>query len=74
MQKMRFSVSITAEQYQLYYQGSAKFVRVQTEDGRSLKFPASELQKFVTHDGIEGRFEIVFNDQHKLVSLNRFEL
>lgn len=71
MQKMRFSVSITAEQYQLYYQGAAKFVRVQTEDGRSLKFPAAELQKFVTHDGIDGRFEIVFNDQHKLVSLNR---
>lgn len=71
MQKMRFSVSITAEQYQSYYQGAAKFVRVQTEDGRSLKFPAAELQKFVTHNGIEGRFEIVFNDQHKLVSLNR---
>ena len=71
MQKIRFSISITPEQYQLYYQGSAKFVRVQTEDGRSLKFPAAELQKFVTHNGIDGRFEIVFNDQHKLVSLNR---
>ena len=71
MQKMRFNISITAEQYQAYYQGSAKFVRVQTEDGRSLKFPASELQKFVTHNGIEGRFEIIFNDQHKLVSLNK---
>ena len=71
MQKMRFNILITAEQYQAYYQGSAKFVRVQTEDGRSLKFPASELQKFVTHNGIEGRFEIIFNDQHKLVSLNK---
>ena len=71
MKKMRFTILITAEQYQSYYQGTAKFVRVQTEDGRSLKFPAAELQKFVTHDGIEGRFEIIFNDLHKLVSLNK---
>jgi len=71
MKKMRFSLSISAEQYQSYYRGSAKFVRVQTEDGRSLKFPASELQRFIMHDGIQGYFEIVFNDQHKLVSLSR---
>lgn len=71
MQKMRFSISISAEKYQMYYQGSAKFVRVRSEDGRSLKFPASELQKFVSHSGIEGRFEIVFDDQHKLVSLKK---
>ncbi len=71
MKKMRFSLSISAEQYQSYYRGSAKFVRVQTEDGRSLKFPASELQKFILHDGIQGRFEIIFSDQHKLLSLNK---
>ena len=71
MKKMRFSMSLSAQQYLAYYQGAAKFIWVETEDGRSLKFPASELQKFVTHDGIQGRFEIVFNDQHKLVSLQR---
>jgi len=68
---MRFSLNISTEQYQSYYRGSAKFVWVQTEDGRSLKFPASELQRFIMRDGIQGYFEIVFNDQHKLVSLNR---
>ena len=71
MQRMRFSLSISTEQYQAYYQGSAKFVRVQAEDGRSLKFPADKLQQFVLHDGIKGRFEIVFDDNNKLVSLKR---
>ena len=71
MKKMRFSIDISAEKYLAYYQGSAKFVRVVTEEGLSLKFPASELQKFITHEGIQGRFEIVFNRQHKLVSMNR---
>jgi ferritin len=71
MQKMHFSLMISAEQYQSYYRGSAKFVRVQAEDGRTLKFPADRLQQFVTHEGIKGRFEIVFDKQHKLVSLKR---
>jgi len=71
MKKMCFSLDMSTEKYLAYYQGSAKFVRVITEDGLSLKFPASELQKFITHDGIQGRFEIVFNKQHKLVSMSR---
>jgi len=71
MQKMRFSISISTDQYQAYYKGSAKFVRVQADDGRWLKFPAVQLIKFVMHDGIHGRFEIIFDDNHKLVSLNR---
>ena len=64
-------MEISAEKYLAYYQGSAKFVKVLSEEGLTLKFPASELQKFVTHDGIKGRFEIVFSAQHKLVSLQR---
>lgn len=71
MQTMRFSVDISAEKYLAYYAGAAKFIRVVTEDGRTLKFPAAELQKFVTHEGIQGRFEIIFNDQHKLLKLTR---
>ena len=71
MQKMRFSINISPEKYQAYYSGSAKFVKVQTEDGLSLKFPAVNLKQFVMHDGIKGRFEIIFDDQHKLVSLRR---
>jgi len=71
MQRMRFSIAISSEQYQSYYRGVAKFVRVLSEDGRTLKFPAEKLQPFVLHDGINGRFEIVFDDQHKLVSLQR---
>ena len=71
MQRMRFSLRISTENYQAYYKGSAKFVRVQTEDGRWLKFPAIELKKFVLHDGINGHFEIIFDDNKKLVSLNK---
>lgn len=71
MQTMRFSLDISSERYLAYYQGSAKFVWVVSEDGRSLKFPAALLQKFVTHAGVQGRFEISFNAQNKLVGMRR---
>jgi len=71
MHKMHFSLDISSEKYLAYYGGAAKFVRVQAEDGRFLKFPASELQKFVSHNGIHGRFEILFSDEYKLVGLNK---
>ena len=71
MKKMRFSLDISPEKYIAYYEGAAKFVRVYTEEGLSLKFPASELQKYITRDGVQGRFEILFDDKHKLVSLKR---
>ena len=71
MQKMTFSMHLSAEKYLSYYQGSAKNVIVKAEDGRSLKFPASRLQQFVTKDGVEGRFEIVFDDGNRIVSMRR---
>ena len=71
MQKMIFSIHITAEKYLQYYQGTAKNVRVRTEDGRSLKFPANNLQQYVTRDGISGRFEMIFDNDHKIISLKK---
>ncbi|TNF34328.1 MAG: DUF2835 family protein [Gammaproteobacteria bacterium] len=71
MQRMIFQLHITAEQYQRYYQGSAKAVIVQTEDGRKLQFPANRLQKFVGHEGIHGRFQITFDNNHKIIDLSR---
>ena len=68
---MRFSLDISAPLYQSYYMGAAKFVKVRSDDGRTLRFPASALQKFVNHSGIQGRFEIVFDDRCKLVSISR---
>ena len=71
MQRMTFSMNLSAEKYQRYYQGSAKAVIVQSDDGRTLSFPINAIQKFITHDGIQGRFEIIFDDDNKLQSLNR---
>lgn len=71
MQRMRFTLRISPEEYQSYYQGVAKAVIVTSDDGRTLKFPVNALQKFVTHNGIEGFFEIMFDDNNKMIGINR---
>jgi hypothetical protein len=53
---IRFRLAISAEDYLAYYQGSAKFVLACSEDNRAIRFPASAIRKFVTHDGIFGDF------------------
>ncbi|MDH5474035.1 MAG: DUF2835 domain-containing protein [Gammaproteobacteria bacterium] len=71
MQRMTFSMNLSAEKYQRYYLGSAKAVIVQADDGRTLRFPISAIQKYVTHDGVQGHFEIIFDDNNKMTALNR---
>ena len=71
MKRMTFSMKLSAEKYLRYYEGSASAVIVQADDGRTLKFPINAIQKYVTRDGIEGRFEIIFDDNNKMQSLNR---
>ena len=71
MRKLRFNLNISAEQLLAYYQGSAKYVAVQSEDGRNVQFPVSELQPFVSHSGVQGRFEIQFTDEFKFLKLVR---
>ena len=68
---MTFTINLSAEKYLQFYQGTAKFVVVKTDDGRTLKFPANNLQQFVTKDGVNGRFEIVFSDENKIVGFRR---
>ena len=68
---IRFRLAITAEDYLAYYQGRARAVKVRSEDGRNIEFPANSLQRYLTHQGIYGLFEIRFDDNHKLIGLDR---
>ena len=68
---MTFSLNISPEKYERYYRGNAKAVIVTADDGRTLRFPAGNLQRFVTHDGIQGRFTIVFDDNNKIIEFSR---
>ncbi|HEY4731772.1 MAG TPA: DUF2835 domain-containing protein [Gammaproteobacteria bacterium] len=66
-----FSLNISADDYLEYYKGRAKHVLAQSQDGRSVRFPANALQKFLTHDGVHGRFRLLFDENHKLTGIEK---
>lgn len=54
-----------------YYRGEASAVVARTDTGQSLQFPALHVRRFITQTGIHGRFRIRFDDNHKLLNLER---
>lgn len=70
---IRFRLAIPADEYLAYYQGSAKVVVACTEDNRTVRFPASAIREFVTHNGIFGDFEISFDENNKLVAIRSLD-
>ena len=71
MRTLRFNLAISAEDYLRYYQGDARSVSAIADDGRCIKFPAEHLRPFVMHEGIQGRFELVFDENNKFIALCR---
>ena len=71
MQRLRFSISISADQFLRYYAGSADKVIVTADDGRRIQLPANSFRRFVTQEGISGEFELTLDQNNKLVDLRR---
>ena len=69
--QIRFSLDISSEDYLRYYRGSAHSVVVRAEDGRKVRFPASNLRPFVTREGVHGRFELLLDEENRLQELRR---
>lgn len=71
MQIVSFHLSISADDYLRYYQGNARKVSVISDDGHRIEFPAEHLRQFVLHDGVKGRFELVFDKDNRFVDLRK---
>ena len=64
-----FYLKLTTEEFLEYYQGYKIFVRVRTHQGFTIQFRAKHLRQWVTVDGVEGEFEIIFDKSKQFVSL-----
>ncbi len=71
MRQAFFTLHIPAAEMLRYYRGSAATVAVTAEDGTRLKFPAASLRRFVTGEGIHGRFVIRFDEANRLVGIEK---
>ncbi len=71
MNCIRFYLDIPNEDYLSYYSGHAQSISVQADDGRRIEFPAMHLREFVSHNGIQGYFEICFDEKKRFQSIRR---
>jgi hypothetical protein len=69
--RFRFHLNLSYDQFLGVYQGAIKTVVTKTDDGRNISFPAGNIQRFLSKDGIQGYFEMELTAQHKFVSIKR---
>lgn len=69
MRNAHFYLKLTPDELLEYYQGYKKYVRVKTFQGYSIQFRADHLRQWVKPYGINGEFEIRFDDQNKFAGL-----
>ena len=73
MASIRVDIAIPAESYVSLYSGKAKNIRAVSQDGLKVQFPGTALNRFVTHDGVYGTFELNFDKHNKLMSIERIK-
>ncbi len=71
MHSLIVDVRITADEYLKHYQFPGAVVYTRSRDFRSVKFPASILQRYVTRQGVSGSFEISFDQTGKFTSIRQ---
>ena len=69
MRAAHFYLKLKPEELLEYYQGRKSFVRVHTYEGYSIQFRAEHLRQWVTAIGINGEFQIRFDEQNKFAGL-----
>lgn len=71
MAKVTIDINLPAYQYQEMYRGSKKYLLAESRDGRKIQLPLTVFQKFVTRKGVYGTFEVEFDDNRKLVNIEK---
>ena len=66
-----FEISIPNERLLRHYSGHATGIVVTTTTGATLQLPAVAFRKFVSANGLHGRFRVEYSEQNRLTSLRR---
>jgi hypothetical protein len=72
-QRIRFHLDLSYDQYLAVYQGVAKTVATIANDGRRIVFPAGNIQRYLTKEGIRGYFEMELTAQNKFVGIKKLD-
>ena len=71
MGSIMVTLAINTQEYARLYRGRARDVMCAAKDGRTVRFPATVLRQFLTHNGIHGEFEIFFSTDNRFSKIER---
>ena len=71
MHRYEFQLHLSAERCLGYYRGAVRQIVVRCSTGQNVQFPASLLQKFMSPEGIHGRFVLSCDERNKCLGLER---
>lgn len=71
MPSLDFTLRLSPDDILPYYRGEARTVIAELDDGHTVQFPAAAVQRFVTKNGIHGRFRIWFDEDRKFLRIER---
>ena len=69
MTSLRIELRISSDEMLEYYRGTARTAHAMAINGKTVQFPASALQKFVTKEGVRGTFDLIYDENNKFVEL-----
>lgn len=67
------NIRIPADECQRLYQGVARNVAAQSIDGRRIQFPAMILRPYITHQGVNGRFRLIFDELNRFKAIEKID-
>lgn len=65
------SLSISADEFERLYRGTAKEVIAYSFEGLRIRFPANILRPYVLHSGVHGIFQIDFDEENRFQAIKR---
>ena len=71
MRQFKFSLDLPAHKIERIYQGNARYILVESDEGMTLQLPAINFRDYVAADGIHGRFQLRIDDSNRIMSLRR---
>ena len=71
MRTFEFNLDLPARKIERIYQGNARFILVESDEGLTLQLPAINFRDYVTAAGIYGRFSVRIDENNRIVNLSR---
>jgi len=71
MSSFRFTMVLPAREVEGIYQGRARYILVKSDEGLKLQLPAANFRRFVTANGIHGRFSVSIDADNKIQELTK---